>query len=208
MTSSCNWTGAFVPSLTEGVMKSADSTDQKVNHVLYGSTFVWPLKICRVYIALMSYFRWELTTGYMTLNVNSLSTGKCGSSFKCASFTACSLYLQVTKGISCGSNRPTSQILQCTKRISHYAPFCNRNVHTCAHFCYKVVNCGIWDWCIVEFVRQVYCCLNCEWQGHVTSPTDNVPTPEYMQHCPEIPNPAAVMIWPIFHVHGMLQYPR
>ena len=72
------------------------------------------------------------------------------------------------KGISCGSNRTISQISQCTKRISHYAPFCNRNVHTCAHFCYKVVNCGIWDWCIVECVRQVHCRLNCEWQGHVT----------------------------------------
>ena len=28
--------------------------------------------------------------------------------------------------------------------------------HTCAHFCYIVVHCGIWDWCIVGFVQQVY----------------------------------------------------
>ena len=27
--------------------------------------------------------------------------------------------------------------------ISHSAPFCNRNVHSRAHFCYKVVGCGI-----------------------------------------------------------------
>ena len=31
----------------------------------------------------------------------------------------------------------------------HIAPFCNRNVHTCAHFCYKIVQCGIWGWCIL-----------------------------------------------------------
>ena len=40
--------------------------------------------------------------------------------------------------------------------ISHKAPFCNRNVHMCAHFCYKVVHCGIFVWCIVGFVQQVY----------------------------------------------------
>ena len=26
----------------------------------------------------------------------------------------------------------------------------------CAHFCYQMVHCGIWDWCIVGFVRWVY----------------------------------------------------
>ena len=26
----------------------------------------------------------------------------------------------------------------------------------CAHFCYKMVHCGIWDWCIVGYVRWVY----------------------------------------------------
>ena len=34
--------------------------------------------------------------------------------------------------------------------ISHNTLFCNRNVHMCAHFCYKMVHCGIlpsalWD---------------------------------------------------------------
>ena len=28
----------------------------------------------------------------------------------------------------------------------------------CTHFCYKVVQCAIWNWCIVGFVQQVYCC--------------------------------------------------
>ena len=53
-------------------------------------------------------------------------------------------------------NRPISQVPQCTWQISHNATFCNRNVHTCAHFCYKMVHCGIWDWCIIRFVWQVY----------------------------------------------------
>ena len=53
------------------------------------------------------------------------------------------------------SNRPISQISQYIRQISHNAPFCNRNVHMCAHFCYKMVHCGIWDWRIVGFVQQV-----------------------------------------------------
>ena len=52
---------------------------------------------------------------------------------------------------------PVSQIPQCIIQISYNAPFCNINVHTCAHFCYKIVHCGILAWCIVEFVRLVYC---------------------------------------------------
>ena len=32
----------------------------------------------------------------------------------------------------------------------------HRNVETYAHFCYKMVHCQIWDWCIVEFVQLVY----------------------------------------------------
>ena len=38
------------------------------------------------------------------------------------------------------------------RHISHNASFCIRNAHTCAHFGYKRVNCGIWDWGIVGFV--------------------------------------------------------
>ena len=40
-------------------------------------------------------------------------------------------------------NRPISQIPQCLGQTSHDAPFCNRNVHTCTHFCYIMANWGI-----------------------------------------------------------------
>ena len=53
------------------------------------------------------------------------------------------------------TNRPISQIPQSIKQTSHSAPFCNRKVHICAHFCYKMVHCGIWNWCIVGFGQQV-----------------------------------------------------
>ena len=53
-------------------------------------------------------------------------------------------------------DRPISQIPECIRQISHNAPFCNRNVHTCAHFCYKMLHCGIWHRCILGFVRWVY----------------------------------------------------
>ena len=55
------------------------------------------------------------------------------------------------------NNRPISQIPKCIRQISHNAPFCNRNVHRCAHFNYKMVHCGIWGWLIVRFVWQVHC---------------------------------------------------
>ena len=41
-------------------------------------------------------------------------------------------------------NRPISQIPQCIRHKSHNAPFCNRNVQKCAHFCYKMVHYGMW----------------------------------------------------------------
>ena len=40
---------------------------------------------------------------------------------------------------------------------THNAPFCNRNVHIRAYFCYKMMHCGIFVWCIVGFMRWVYC---------------------------------------------------
>ena len=52
----------------------------------------------------------------------------------------------------CALDWPTSQIPQCIRQISHNAPFCNRNVHTRAHLCYKMVHCvvgygsdALWD---------------------------------------------------------------
>ena len=47
--------------------------------------------------------------------------------------------------------RPISYIPQCNRQISHNALFCNRNVHTCTHFCYKMVHRGIWDWYMVGY---------------------------------------------------------
>ena len=29
-------------------------------------------------------------------------------------------------------------------------------LHTCAHFCYEMVYCGLWGWCIVRSEQQVY----------------------------------------------------
>ena len=46
-----------------------------------------------------------------------------------------------------------AQISQCT--ISHNAPFCKRNVHMCAVNIYIYMLQNIW--CIVGFVRSVYC---------------------------------------------------
>ena len=46
-------------------------------------------------------------------------------------------------------NRLISQIPQCTSQISYDAPFCNKNVLECTHFCYKMVYCVILNWCIV-----------------------------------------------------------
>ena len=41
------------------------------------------------------------------------------------------------------------------RQLSHNASICNRNVHTCAHFYYKMLHCGIWDWCIMGFNRPI-----------------------------------------------------
>ena len=35
-------------------------------------------------------------------------------------------------------NRAVAQFPQCISPICYNAPFCNRNVHMCAHFCYKI----------------------------------------------------------------------
>ena len=48
-------------------------------------------------------------------------------------------------------NKSISHFPQCIGQISHNAAFGNNNVHICAHFYYKTVHCGIWDWCIVIY---------------------------------------------------------
>ena len=77
-----------------------------------------------------------------------------------------------------GSKRPISQIPQCMRQMSHNAPFCNRNVHTCTFLLQNdalwdmgLLHCGIWDWCIMGFVKWVNCTSagpymsNIRWNG-------------------------------------------
>ena len=52
-------------------------------------------------------------------------------------------------------NRHVAQNPRRTRLIFHNAPFCNRNVHACAHFCYKMKHRDIFVWCIAGFVRWV-----------------------------------------------------
>ena len=59
-------------------------------------------------------------------------------------------------GVSVYRYSSVAQIPQCTSSISHNASFCSRNVHMCAHFCYKIVHCGIFVWHIVGCVRGIY----------------------------------------------------
>ena len=48
------------------------------------------------------------------------------------------LYHVISERVMKMSNWPVAQITQCTSPISQNAPFCNRNVHMCAHFCYEM----------------------------------------------------------------------
>ena len=62
------------------------------------------------------------------------------------------------------SSRPISQIPQCIKypTMHHFITEMCTRVHisvTCAYFCFKMVYCGIWDWCIVGFVTGLF--INC-----------------------------------------------
>ena len=57
---------------------------------------------------------------------------------------------------NCCSTDPSSKSNNASD-IPHNAPFCNRNVHTRANFCHKMVHCEKWDCCNVGFVQQVYC---------------------------------------------------
>ena len=54
-------------------------------------------------------------------------------------------------------NRPFSQMPHHFTQIYHSAPFCSRNVHTCAYFCYKMVRCGIYRFGALWDMRQTYC---------------------------------------------------
>ena len=53
------------------------------------------------------------------------------------------------------ANRTFVQISKYTGPISHNASFCDRNVHMCAQFCYRIAHCVIFVCCIVGLVRYV-----------------------------------------------------
>ena len=52
-----------------------------------------------------------------------------------------------------GPIRTVAQIPQCTSPIIHNTSICNRNVHMCAHFCYKMVHYGTFIWYIMGIAR-------------------------------------------------------
>ena len=53
-------------------------------------------------------------------------------------------------------NMPSrSSKIPCIRQISHNAPYCNRNVRTCAQYCYKMLHCGMWHQCVMGFVQRV-----------------------------------------------------
>ena len=54
------------------------------------------------------------------------------------------------------TTRSISQIPQCTNPKFHNAPHCNGNMHMFAPFCYKVLQYGIFVWCIMRFFRWVW----------------------------------------------------
>ena len=58
-------------------------------------------------------------------------------------------------------SRPLSQIPQCIRynTVHHFVT----EMCTHAHFCYKMVQYGMWYWCIVGFVQQV--CWTCLCHG-------------------------------------------
>ena len=51
----------------------------------------------------------------------------------------------------------TPQIPQCTCHIPHNAPFCNRKVDICAHFCYRMLHCGILWVCEMGILDESLC---------------------------------------------------
>ena len=57
-------------------------------------------------------------------------------------------------------NWPNSQIPECTCSISHNAPF---RTEKCT-FLFWMEHCGIWDRCILGFVKLVYCRGLCQGQ--------------------------------------------
>ena len=74
----------------------------------------------------------------------------------CTSLTWHVLYIFDRTHDCSKNNRPISQILKYIRQISQNAPFCDRKVQTCAHFCYIMVQYRLWDRCIVGCGERIY----------------------------------------------------
>ena len=68
-------------------------------------------------------------------------------------FAFCNIYLCICNPLY--YTRWTSSETIDPSYKSHNAPLGKRNVQTYAYFCYQMVRCGIWDWCIVGCEQQV-----------------------------------------------------
>ena len=64
--------------------------------------------------------------------------------------------LIVTQGIPIPRRMPHIDPSHRFNKALHNIPQRTILWQKCAHFCYKMVHCGISDWCIVGFVQQVY----------------------------------------------------
>ena len=61
-------------------------------------------------------------------------------------------------------------------KLNIYSTMHHFVTETWAHFCYKVVHCWIWDWCIVRFVQQVYCRTPVQFWTHERHPIAHLDT--------------------------------
>ena len=103
---------------------------------------------------LSPYYRWVIhDVGVIQIGDISLDLGiTCFPLYFCT--VDSTLWWCHMRAMSC--NWPISQIPGYIEQISHNAPFCNKNVHKCVHFCYKMMHRGLWDWCILGFMQQMW----------------------------------------------------
>ena len=73
-------------------------------------------------------------------------------------YACCSTAVRVHVLICVGFWYTRLQTPQCIKQLSHTAQFCDRNVHTCAYFCYKVGHCGKWTAALWDLCKRSLIC--------------------------------------------------
>ena len=133
----------------------------------------WKLESCtpvsfheNIHIKILNFITiwniWRNVQGYWSINQCIILTWRTFSRDTC-SFSTCEPYHIVLMWLAitlAAHDWHQFKITQCNRQISNNAPFYNRNLHTGAHFCYKMVHSGMWDWCVVVFVWQVLCIMN------------------------------------------------